>query len=59
MGIWIELGLFVLVLAFGLWALADSRCEKRTRQASHECGTATNATNTSILAGCLGNACCQ
>lgn len=33
MGIWIELGVFVLVLAFGLWQIHDVGQERRKRAA--------------------------
>lgn len=36
MGIWIELGIFVLVLAFGLWQIHDVGQERRKRQAQKE-----------------------
>lgn len=33
MGIWLELGIFVVVIAFGLWQLHDVRqARERTRQ---------------------------
>ncbi len=32
MGIWIELGLFVLVLAFGLWQIRDVKKERARHQ---------------------------
>ena len=33
MGIWIELGIFVLVLAFGLWQIHDVKRERSKREA--------------------------
>ncbi len=33
MGIWIELGIFILVLAFGLWQIHDVKQERRKREA--------------------------
>jgi hypothetical protein len=33
MGMWIELGIFVLVLAFGLWQIHDVGQERRKREA--------------------------
>jgi hypothetical protein len=33
-GIWIELGIFVVVLAFGLWQIHDVGQERKRRQAS-------------------------
>lgn len=38
MGIWIELGIFILVLAFGLWQIHDVGLERRKRQARKEKG---------------------
>ena len=32
MGIWIELGVFVLALAWGLWQLHDLKQERRKRE---------------------------
>lgn len=41
MGIWLELGIFVLVLIFGLWQIRDARqaharsvAERQTREAA-------------------------
>jgi hypothetical protein len=31
-GIWIELGIFVIVLAFGIWQIHDVGLERRKRQ---------------------------
>lgn len=36
MGIWIELGIFVLVLAFGLWQIHDVGQERRKRSAQRK-----------------------
>jgi hypothetical protein len=36
MGIWIELGIFVLVLAFGLWQIHDVGQERRKREAAKQ-----------------------
>ena len=36
MGLWIELGIFVLVLAFGLWQIHDVGQERRKRAAQKE-----------------------
>jgi ABC-type nickel/cobalt efflux system permease component RcnA len=36
MGMWIELGIFVLVLAFGMWQIHDVGLEHRKRQAHKE-----------------------
>jgi hypothetical protein len=39
MGIWIELGVFFVALAFGLWQLRDvkkAQAERRARQAKAE-----------------------
>lgn len=38
MGIWIELGIFILVLAFGLWQIYDVGLERRKRQSRKENG---------------------
>ena len=36
MGIWIELGLFVLVLAVGIWQIRDVKKERAKRQKESE-----------------------
>jgi ABC-type nickel/cobalt efflux system permease component RcnA len=36
MGMWIELGIFVLVLAFGLWQIHDVGQERRKREAQKQ-----------------------
>lgn len=37
MGIWLELGIFVVVIAFGLWQLHDvRRAREQTRRAKEE-----------------------
>ena len=36
MGMWIELGIFVLVLAFGMWQIHDVGLERRKRQTHKE-----------------------
>lgn len=36
MGIWIELGIFLLVLLFGLWQIHDVGQERRKRQAQKD-----------------------
>jgi hypothetical protein len=36
MGMWIELGIFVLVLAFGLWQIHDVGLERQKRTASKQ-----------------------
>ena len=36
MGIWIELGIFLLVLLFGLWQIHDVGQERRKRQAQRD-----------------------
>lgn len=38
MGIWIELGIFVLVLAFGLWQIHDVKRERSKRATSKKPG---------------------
>lgn len=38
MGIWIELGIFVLVLVFGVWQIHDVGQERRKREARKETG---------------------
>jgi len=38
MGIWIELGIFVLVLGFGLWQIQDVKRERSRRAASKKPG---------------------
>jgi hypothetical protein len=38
MGIWIELGIFVLVLVFGIWQIHDVGQERRKREARKEAG---------------------
>lgn len=39
MGIWIELGIFLVVLAFGVWQLRDvkkAQAERRRREAAEQ-----------------------
>jgi hypothetical protein len=36
MGMWIELGIFVLVLVFGLWQIHDVALERHKREARKE-----------------------
>ena len=47
MGIWLELGIFLVILAFGVWQLYDVKKlirEREQRQASEKAnGTATDA----------------
>jgi hypothetical protein len=38
MGIWVELGIFVLVLAFGLWQIHDVGQERKRSAAKKEAG---------------------
>jgi hypothetical protein len=40
MGIWIELGIFVIVLAFGLWQIHDVGLERRKREAQRQAAPA-------------------
>jgi hypothetical protein len=40
MGIWIELGIFVLVLAFGMWQIHDVGLERRKSAARKEAAKA-------------------
>ena len=36
MGIWIETGVFLLVLAFGLWQIQDVKKERRKRSQAQQ-----------------------
>lgn len=36
MGIWIETGVFLLVLAFGIWQIQDVKKERRKRSQARE-----------------------
>ena len=44
MGIWIELGIFVLALAFGLWQIHDVGQERKKRAAEKAAAAAKDET---------------
>ena len=44
MGMWIEMGIFVLVLVFGLWQIQDVKKERRKREALKQAEAAKNQT---------------
>ena len=44
MGMWIELGIFVLVLVFGLWQIQDVKKERRKREALKQAEAAKSQT---------------
>lgn len=44
MGIWIETGVFLLVLAFGLWQIHDVKKERRKRSQSKSVSNPTPST---------------
>lgn len=49
MGIWIELGVFLVALAFGIWQLRDvkkAQAERRAREASERAMSGTPDTRT-------------
>jgi hypothetical protein len=55
MGIWIELGIFLLAIAFGIWQLRDVKKAQEERRAREPAGTASETESKNQQLGASGS----